>query len=207
MLPADADREKFLHVLGIHGDPVAAKKRIAIADRMGERLGKEAYGYPRAFSWSPDDEDRAWMKANGLTAAVTVLDPTAGGGSIPFEAARLGASVMSNDLNPVAALIQKATIEYPLKHGESLRPAFDALGREFTFTKRLRERLHGVFPEEPETDNRPDGYLWARTIRCPYCEGLVPLSPNWRLAPSGIGLNSCRVSVMGQATRCGTVTS
>ena len=36
LLPADADREKFMHVLGIHGDPVAAKKRIAIATRKGE---------------------------------------------------------------------------------------------------------------------------------------------------------------------------
>ena len=35
LLPADADRERFLHVLGIHGDPVAAKKRIAIANRKG----------------------------------------------------------------------------------------------------------------------------------------------------------------------------
>ncbi|MCS6920398.1 MAG: hypothetical protein NZM07_00510, partial [Elioraea sp.] len=32
------------------------------------------------------------------------------------------------------------------------------------------------------------GYLWARTVRCPHCEGLVPLSPNWRLAPDGTGV-------------------
>ena len=31
-------------------------------------------------------------------------------------------------------------------------------------------------------------YLWARTIECPFCEGLVPLSPNWRLAPGGTGV-------------------
>ena len=31
-------------------------------------------------------------------------------------------------------------------------------------------------------------YLWARTITCPYCAGLVPLSPNWRLAPDGTGV-------------------
>lgn len=35
---------------------------------------------------------------------------------------------------------------------------------------------------------RPDGYLFARTIRCPYCGGLIPLSPNWRLAPDGTGV-------------------
>jgi adenine-specific DNA methylase len=43
-----------------------------------------------------------------------VLDPTAGGGSIPFEAVRLGFETISNDLNPVAALIEKATIKLGL---------------------------------------------------------------------------------------------
>ena len=39
-----------------------------------------------------------------------------------------------------------------------------------------------------KTFTRPDGYLWARTITCSYCDGLVPLSPNWRLAPDGTGV-------------------
>ena len=43
-------------------------------------------------------------------------------------------------------------------------------------------------PDEPRRDTRPDGYLWARTVTCPYCDGLVPLSPNWRLAPDGTGV-------------------
>ena len=34
----------------------------------------------------------------------------------------------------------------------------------------------------------PTNYLWARTIACPHCAGLVPLSPNWRLAPDGTGV-------------------
>jgi putative DNA methylase len=87
-LPADADRAKFLHMLGIHGDPVAAKVRVAEATRQGVRLGKEAYGYTRAFSHSPDTEDRDWLRelraARGFEDEVTVLDPTAGGGSIPL---------------------------------------------------------------------------------------------------------------------------
>src|SRR5207248_1525464 len=49
LLPADTDREKFMHILGIHGDPIEAKIRIADATKRGERLGKGAYGYPRAF--------------------------------------------------------------------------------------------------------------------------------------------------------------
>ena len=34
----------------------------------------------------------------------------------------------------------------------------------------------------------PTNYLWARTVTCHYCDGLVPLSPNWRLAPDGTGV-------------------
>src|SRR5881227_80447 len=49
LLPANADHAKFLHALGIHGDPIAAKIRIAAATKNNERLGAMAYGYSRAF--------------------------------------------------------------------------------------------------------------------------------------------------------------
>ena len=186
VLPADVDRAQFMHAMGIHGDPVEAKRRIAVADRKGERLGKDAYGYPRAFSHTPDPADRAWMADNMVSNQMIVLDPTAGGGAIPFEAARLGFAVLANDLNPVAALIEKATIEYPLSHGAALRPAFEELGAEFT--KRVRARLHGTFPEESEKTPSQTVTYGRVQIRCPYCEGLVPLAPNWRLAPDGNGV-------------------
>jgi putative DNA methylase len=44
-----------------------------------------------------------------------VLDPFAGGGSIPLEAQRLGLRAYASDLNPVAVLINKALIEIPPK--------------------------------------------------------------------------------------------
>ena len=47
-----------------------------------------------------------------------VLDPFAGGGSIPLEALRLGCETYANDYNPVAVLILKATLEYPPKFGQ-----------------------------------------------------------------------------------------
>src|SRR5260370_6109856 len=42
-----------------------------------------------------------------------VLDPFAGGGAIPLEAMRLGCDVQASDLNPVAWLILKCTLDYP----------------------------------------------------------------------------------------------
>lgn len=44
-----------------------------------------------------------------------VLDPFTGGGSIPLEAQRLGFQAHGRDLNPVPALITKATIDYPAR--------------------------------------------------------------------------------------------
>ena len=49
------------------------------------------------------------------TKAPPILDPFAGGGSIPYEAKRLGLHAYASDLNPVAVLINKAMIEIPSK--------------------------------------------------------------------------------------------
>lgn len=182
LLPADADRAQFMRVLGIHGDPVASRKRIDAAKRKGERFEGEAYSYPRAFSYLPSTAERDWVKAEraklGLTSAA-VLDPTAGGGSIPFESARLGLATLANDLNPVAVLIQRATYEWPLKHGTAIVPEFHRLAEQFL--ARREERLLPYYPAEPDKDAIPTNFIYARTITCPHCDGLIPLSPNWRL--------------------------
>ena len=83
-------------------------------------------------------------------------------------------------------MIERATLEWPARHGARVKAAVEELGSRLT--KKIRSRLAAAFPDEPGDDTRPDGYLWARTITCPYCDGLVPLSPNWRLAPSGLGV-------------------
>ena len=188
LLPADADREKFLHVLGIHGDPVATRRKIDAARRRGERFEGQAYSYPRAFGYSPDRGDKNWWQSafDGSENKVAILDPTAGGGSIPFEAVRLGANVFANDLNPVSALIMRATVDWPSRYGETLKREYEDLSVRFV---QLREkRLEACFPKEPQPKCISTNFIWARTILCPYCESLVPLSPNWRLAPDGTGV-------------------
>ncbi len=187
LLPKDADRSRFLHVLGIHGDPVAVKQTLNKAKRSGENLGPNPYGYGRAFSYVPDNEDKGWLAdATGRSLSRTsVLDPTSGGGSIPMETVRLGLAPVANDLNSVATLILKATVDWPFRHSSEMLESFQTLSREFV--RRAEPKYEGVFPAEHD-GTRIVGYLWARTIVCPYCEGLVPLSPNWRLAPSGTGI-------------------
>src|SRR5690606_40106531 len=49
-----------------------------------------------------------------------VFDPFAGGGAIPLEAARLGCRSYGNDINPVAHIIQKGSLEFPQKYGKPI---------------------------------------------------------------------------------------
>ena len=188
LLPANADREEFVKILGIHGDPVSTRKKIDEARRTGEDLGQNVYGYDRAFKHSANHDQISWVLAEAVKAGFhtpCILDPTAGGGSIPFEAKRLGLRVIANDLNPVAWLILKATAEFPFTYSQNLTR------RYFQFADRFKElatpRFVGLFPLEGEGIT-VDGYLWSRTIKCPYCGGMVPLSPNWRLDEKGHGI-------------------
>ena len=111
------------------------------------------------------------------TRTPTILDAFAGGGSIPFEAARYGLNVLASDLNPVAVVTMKAAMEYPLKFGPDLQEEIDKwvkwVGDE------AEKRLAEFFPSLP--GETVQNYLWAHTVICPNCQSVVPLSPNWWL--------------------------
>ena len=115
-----------------------------------------------------------------------ILDPTAGGGSIPLEVARLGLEGVANDLNPVAALLMAATIEWPARFGNKLKTAYADLAKRYVAER--EQRLSAFYPAEPLDNAVATNWLWARTITCPSCDGLIPLSPNWRLASDGKGI-------------------
>ena len=186
LLPAGADRGQFMHVLGIHGDPVLTRKRIDEAKRSGERFKGAAYDYRRAFSYVPTDPELRWVRTQLGSHVLTVLDPTAGGGSIPFEAMRLGCEVVANDLNPVSWLLLKATVDFPARFGHGLHRRYQELAAEFV--RRRDEQLAPFFPDEPQENCYATNWIWARTLTCPYCGGKIPLSPNWRLNSKGVGV-------------------
>jgi len=72
-----------------------------------------------------------------------VLDPFGGGGALPLEALRLGCESYSNDLNPVAVLIQKCTLQYPQKYGglTSLGRGNPAPTNRLTFAEDMKNPL------------------------------------------------------------------
>ena len=176
-------RTWYLRSLGILGDPVAGRAAIAAANAVGVRLEGNGYGYPRAFTVSPDEAtiERVHRLAalwQDVGERISVLDPFAGGGSIPFEAARYGCDTVANELNPVATAILQGTVVIPAFYG----PQFSNLIRRYgeRWSERVRERLAPFFPRS--NGETIIAYIWAHTVPCPTTGRPTPLAPDFWLA-------------------------
>ena len=103
-----------------------------------------------------------------------VVDPFAGGGSIPLEALRAGADSFASDLNPVAVLLNKVLLEYIPRFGQRLADEVRAWGA--SIEREVQKELEDIYPTA--RDGAPVlAYLWARTIKCegPSCGAEVPV--------------------------------
>jgi adenine-specific DNA methylase len=180
--PTEKDyHEWFVHLLGVRGDPVGARRKLVAAAGHGEWISNPYEG-PRAFTLGPDSDDtrliRTLMEQVWGADSPIVLDPMAGGGSIPFEALRFGFRTRVGELNPVASFVLQGT----LVHTAHLGPRFADDIRSYgnAWTGRIRTRLAAYFPS-----NGPDEtaltYIFARTVACPETGKPVPLAPNWWL--------------------------
>lgn len=108
-----------------------------------------------------------------------VGDAFCGGGSIPFEAARLGCDTYGSDLNPVAAFLTWASLNL-LGGGEEIAAEIHhAQQRIYTAVDRRIQQL-GI--EQNEQGWRADTYLYCAETRCPECGWTVPLAPSWVIA-------------------------
>ncbi|GAA1311852.1 hypothetical protein Psi02_72110 [Planotetraspora silvatica] len=127
-----------------------------------------------------------------------ILDPFAGGGSIPLEAQRLGLEAHASDLNPVPVLINKALIEIPPKWAgqppvfpgaaESRMgdwPGATGLAEDVRrygqwMRDETEKRIGHLYPKaklEDGTEANVIAWIWARTVTCPNpaCGGTMPL--------------------------------
>jgi len=132
-----------------------------------------------------------------------ILDPFAGGGSIPLEAQRLGLEAQASDLNPVAVLINKGLIEFPPKFS-GLPPVFPGAAEQRTtwpnatglaedvrrYGKWMRDEAERHIGNLYPTATLDDGtqanviaWIWARTVTCPNpaCGIKMPLVRSWWL--------------------------
>lgn len=132
-----------------------------------------------------------------------ILDPFAGGGTIPLEAQRLGLEAHASDLNPVAVLINKALIEIPPKFRDQ-PPVFPgAAEAQLTWNgaeglaadvraygewmrDQAQQRIGHLYPKatlEDGTQATVIAWIWARTVTCPNptCGIEMPLVRSWWL--------------------------
>jgi putative DNA methylase len=134
-----------------------------------------------------------------------LLDPFAGGGSIPLEAQRLGLEAHASDLNPVAVMINKAMIEIPPKfagHPPVNPESRRQLGGEWKGAQGLAEdvryygewmkqkaweRIGHLYPkvkDEYGQEHTVIAWIWARTVKCPNpaCGCEMPLVRSFALS-------------------------
>lgn len=125
--------------------------------------------------------DRTYLEVSrGLVKAAhpedtpLVVDPFAGGGSIPLEALRLSCEAFASDLNPVAVLILKVLLEDSSRYGAGLAEELRRVGK--TIKQAAERELVEFYPDDPD-GSKPITYLWSRTVQCeqPNCGAEIPL--------------------------------
>jgi adenine-specific DNA methylase len=112
-----------------------------------------------------------------------VLDPFSGGGSIPLEAQRLGCDVTASELNPVAWLLLKISLEWCGRKGTELSRLFEEWSA--WVLKETEKRLAEYYPADEE-GRKLLAYLWARTVKCEAsgCGAVIPLIRSLQLSKS-----------------------
>ena len=104
LLPADADREKFLHALGIHGDPVATRRKSPLPVGEGNALRVRLTVTLGRLDTLPIQMTRIGCERCSVIPRTSsqFSIPPLGEGVFPFEVVRFGGESIANDLNPVS---------------------------------------------------------------------------------------------------------
>lgn len=147
-------------------------------------------------------KDEILKSNNGVMP--TIVDPFAGGGSLPIEAQRLGLQPVASDLNPVAVLINKALIEIPhlwlnrpsIFGGDEDKKLHNWSGAQGLaedvekYGKKIGDKVRNKFQKNYPLAEISNGaqvpviaWIWSRTIVCsnPACGIETPLASTWWL--------------------------
>lgn len=180
-------------------------ERERLFDVIRRMMGKKLHAHPKVYA-----EARAEMLKHCDGKLPTVLDPFAGGGSIPLEAARLGCEAHATDLNPVAVLLNKCNLELAPRwtgqapvnpksrmehtgapHWEGTRGlAEDVRYYGRLIRNRAQEKIGHLYPKVRLPKEYGGGeanviaWLWARTVECPNpgCGARMPMVHSFWLA-------------------------
>jgi putative DNA methylase len=169
----------------------AAQKAAFIAMSYDERLEycdrPEQVDGPSPESWT-EINSHLQTSATSIQELVAELgqrrfgriphvgDVFCGGGSIPFEAARIGCAVHASDLNPVASLLTWGALNVVGGGSNTISSVEASLMNVFN---KVGAQLTEWRIEHNEKNWRADDFLYCVESRCPECGWLVPISPSW----------------------------
>jgi putative DNA methylase len=187
--PADFKEKARRLLLGIYNQATETgdeKLRAALLKFIGDFANWDNAAKAPYF-----EAGRGLVKAAHGEETPLVVDPFAGGGSIPLEALRLGCDAFASDLNPVACLMLKVTLEDIPRQGPELADELRKVGAEIK--KQAEKELAQYYPPDPDRAT-PIAYLWARTVTCesPNCGAEIPLVRSFWLCKKASRLRALR---------------
>ncbi len=135
--------------------------------RINAHLGTSATKLPELIQ-------QLGMQRFGRTPRVG--DAFCGGGSIPFEAARIGCEAFGNDLNPAAALLTWGTLNLV---GGGQEQAERIKAEQASLLAKVDEQITAWGIEHDSLGRRADAFLYLTETVCPSCNWMVPVAPSF----------------------------
>ncbi len=192
LLNIEAGKEKYAvpPIVNLHKystrKPLITSRMVVAAGILGESDLDKDENFNALLGIDPSLKERAYKNMpNNLVEKIhqkypnntTILDPFAGTGTIPFEALRLGLNVVAIDYNPVAYLIMKGTLEYPIKYNETIFRDVNKYAKKIY--SELKNELSRYYPNHNNV--KPRAYIHSWAVKCPTCGNITPLVNNWIL--------------------------
>lgn len=201
---AKKDREIFLKIMTMDDDGTWERCKPTLQRKLG-RSAFDSLPYSERLDHcerpenAPGPNEAAWRSINAHlgTAAMSlpelidqlgqrsfghrprVGDSFCGGGSIPFEAARIGCEAFGSDLNPVAGLLTWAGLN--LLGGEQ-KVQEEAMHLQAAALKAADKRICEWAIEQNANGERADAYLYCVEVKPEGCDYYIPLAPSWTVA-------------------------
>lgn len=164
---------------------------LPYAERIADCERPENIDGPSAAAWAEinahlgtearslsDLVDELGQRTFGHTPQVG--DSFCGGGSIPFEAARIGCEAFGSDLNPVAGLLTWSGLNL-LGGGKNVHNELRKI-QETLFTA-VDDQIVEWGIEQNSRNERADAYLYCVEVKPEGCDYFIPLAPSWAIAP------------------------
>lgn len=208
LMPASSDpkkdREIFLKILTMDDDGTWQRCKPAVQRKIS-RAAFDALPYAVRLTHCERPENiegptaAAWVEINahlntaaknlpelveqlgqrGFGHTPRVGDSFCGGGSIPFEAARIGCEAFGSDLNPVAGLLTWASLNL-LGGGKAVQDEVRTVQEQVFAATDKQITEWGL--EHNDRGERAEAFLYCVEVRPEGCDYFIPLAPSWVIA-------------------------